>query len=96
MVTFSTHVIPSAADVGPGVPAFDCAGEATILTSHNVGRSQVSHNRWTTQPQTAHRTLVCLFHQVYFGSVLTISVRDSSETIVSGDACTYLVVHGAR
>jgi hypothetical protein len=93
MVTFSTYVIPApAGSPGHGVPPPDCKAEAEDLTSHHVG-SPFLHNVWTTTAQRAQRQLVCLFHVAWFGSAMTVKVRDYSSTVIGGDACQYLIAH---
>ena len=95
-VTFSTRVIPAVpGSTGHGVGPFDCVSEAKTLTSHNVGSSPFTrnHSRWTVQPHPARRALVCLFHEAWLGSTLTVTVSDSSGIVLPGDTCAYLLQH---
>jgi hypothetical protein len=93
MVTFSAYVIPAPpGSPGHGVPPPDCKALAADLTNRHVG-SPFLHNVWTTTAQHAHRQLVCLFHIAYFGSIMTVAVRDYSSIVNAGDACQYLVAH---
>jgi hypothetical protein len=96
MVTFSNPVYPTPANGGGhGVPPYACDDAARDLTKHNVGGRLVGRNAWSTTPEIARpvtpgtpaRQLVCLLHVAWFGSVLTITVRDGSGIMLLGDAC---------
>lgn len=91
MVTFSTYDASNPpGSPGQGMSAL-CAAEAKDMTTDNVGSPFRWRNRWTTRPQKAARQLVCLFHEAWVGSVLTVTVRDVSPIVINGDTFTYLV-----